>query len=184
MAFTQSDMDSEQFQYAIPSYEEYSPWPIEIYILSKMIETEKEITEESVDVFIERFMETEIIRSQSSEKKTEFESMAKSFAKDFISKTVNEMIQIIKQYAFTWDVYSLSVLFMEQIKELQIDTENYTFMKSYVELLYKTILSDPKDRPTIESIVDEIKTIFSSIKKEEYQSFVNHYTSHPDEMID
>ena len=79
----------------------------------------------------------------------------------------------LKKYSLTWDVYSISILFVILLRNLQIDIENYDFMKQYVDILNKTIFSDPRSRPPIKTIVEEIESIFKSIKKEEYQSFLN-----------
>ena len=46
-------------------------------------------------------------------------------------------------------------------------------MKQYMNVLLRTIFSDPTARPPIKTIVEEIESIFRSVKKEEYQSFLN-----------
>jgi len=85
----------------------------------------------------------------------------------------SQQIQDLKKYSLTWDVYSISILFTTLILKLQIDIDNYDFMKEYMNILLKTIFSDPISRPPIKTIVEKIESIFRSIKKEEYQSFLN-----------
>jgi hypothetical protein len=46
-------------------------------------------------------------------------------------------------------------------------------MKQYEDVLNKTIFSDPRNRPPIKTIVEEIESIFRTVKKEEYKSFLN-----------
>ena len=85
-----------------------------------------------------------------------------------------QQIKDLKKSALTWDVYSIAILFVTMLNNLQIDVENYDFMKQYMEILNETIFSDPTARPPIKTIVEKITAIFtSSIETDSYQSFLN-----------
>ena len=172
MAMTTSDIESDEiFQHLIPQYETYEPWSIEVFILSQQMNNEDNKTT-SIDMenIITKFTSSPFFtsyRQKSPEKIQEFENMIKS------NESQYQDTKELKKHSLTWDVYSISILFLTLLKQLQIDIENYDFMKQYVNLLNKTILSQPSDRPTIKAIVEEIQIIFSKITKEEYQSFLN-----------
>jgi hypothetical protein len=46
-------------------------------------------------------------------------------------------------------------------------------MKQYMEILNETIFSDPRSRRPIKTIVERIESIFTSVNRETYQSFLN-----------
>jgi hypothetical protein len=83
------------------------------------------------------------------------------------------MIEILKENVFSWDVYSICILFVTLLQELEIETSIYGFMKQYVDVLNKVIFSEPNNRPKIKDIVEEIERIFTTaINKEEYKLFL------------
>jgi hypothetical protein len=123
---------------------------------------------------VKKFISTKFFRE--NEKTQEFENNAQSFIEKLNNKknNKNELIKELKQYSLTWDVYSVAIFFIILLKEeLQIDIEKYEFMKQYVNILNKTIFSMPDARPTIKTIIEEIKTTFSSVKKNEYYHFLD-----------
>jgi hypothetical protein len=171
MAMTTTDVETDEiFQNLIPQYEEYEPWPIEIFILSHWFNNDN--TNENLEDIIKKFTSSHFFTSQQQnpEKIQEFENMLTQ-----IYRTIDkaEQIKELKKSALTWDVYSISILFVTLLGNLEIDIENYDFMKQYREILHKTIFSDPRARPPIKTIIKEIESIFTSIKTEEYQSFLN-----------
>jgi hypothetical protein len=173
MAFTKSDMDdNEIFMNLIPEYEDYSPWPIEIYILSNIL---NENPNENINEIIKKYISTEFFQKQNPEKVKEFENILNKYVEttQISNKPKNEIIEILKQNVFSWDVYSICILFVTLLQELEIETSIYGFMKQYVDVLNKVIFSEPSNRPQIKEIVDEIERIFTrSINKEEYKLFL------------
>ena len=174
MAFTKSDMDdNETFMNLIPEYEDYSPWPIEIYILSNIPSNPDENL--NINTIIKKYVSTEFFQKQNPEKVKEFENMLNKYVEttQISNKPKNEMIDALKQNAFSWDVYSTCVLFVTLLQEFEIETSIYGFMKQYVDVLNNVIFSEPNNRPQIKEIVEEIERIFTtSIKKEEYKLFL------------
>ena len=176
MAFTKSDMENNEiFMNLIPEYEDYSPWPIEIYILSNILSNSNENPNENINELIKRYISTEFFQKQNPEKVKEFENVLNQYVEttQISNKPKNEIIDILKQNVFSWDVYSVCILFVTLLQELEIDTSIYGFMKQYVDVLNKVIFSEPNNRPQIKEIVEEIERIFTtSINKEEYKLFL------------
>jgi hypothetical protein len=176
MAMTTTDIETDEiFQNLIPQYEDYEPWPVEVFILSHLLTNKdtNEGTNDNLENIIKQFTATHFftLLKQSQEKIQEFENMLKEIYTHTAEKS--QQIQSLKKSALTWDLYSISILFVTLLMKLQIDIENYDFMKQYMNLLLRTIFSDPITRPPIKTIVEEIESIFRTIKKEEYKSFLN-----------
>ena len=177
MAFTTEEIENiETFQSFIPAYEDYPAWPIEIFMLSKLIDAKTETcTEEMIMYIMQEFGLTSFFmdnQEQFKKKIDEFENNIAKFLQQFLSKTTNEIMNMVKQYATTWDTYAISIYMIHLINELQIP-QSYSFIKRYMETLYKVVLSDPGARPDITSITIEITDIFKGIDKQEYYAFVD-----------
>ena len=174
MAFTKSDMDdNEIFMNLIPEYEDYSPWPIEIHILSNIMSNPNE--NPNINEIINKYISTEFFQKQNPEKVKEFENILNKYVErtQISNKPKNEIIETLKQNVLSWDVYSICILFVTLLQELEIETSIYGFMKQYVDVLNNVIFSEPNNRPQIKEIVEEIERIFTtSIKKEEYKLFL------------
>ena len=175
MAITSTDVETDEiFNNLIPQYEDYEPWPIEIFILSHLLNSER--SDFNIEDIIKKFTSSHFFTSQTQqnpEKLQEFENMLKEIYTNVNTTDKEQHIKELKKTALTWDVYSIAILFVTLLRNLQIDIENYEFMKQYMNILNETIFSDPITRPSIKTIVEKIKTIFSSISKDIYQSFLN-----------
>jgi hypothetical protein len=175
MAMTTTDVDTDEiFHNLIPQYDEYEPWPIEIFILSHLLNNDT--TNENLEDIIKKFTSSHFFTShtkENPEKLQEFENMLKEIYKNMNTIDKEQQIKALKKSAVTWDVYSIAILFVTILTNLQIDVANYDFMKQYIEILNETIFSDSTDRPPIKTIVEKIKTIFTSVNTETYQSFLN-----------
>ena len=177
MAFTTQEIENnETFQSFIPAYEDYPAWPIEIFMLSRLIDakTETELfTEEIMMNIMQEFGRTSFItKNQNQFNMNEFNNNISNFLQQFLSKTANEIMNMVKQYATSWDTYSISIYMITLINELQIP-QSYSFIKKYMETLYKVVLSDPGARPDVNGIIIEITDIFKGIDKQEYYKFVD-----------
>lgn len=173
LAFTHTELNNNEiFMNLIPEYEDYSPWSFEIFILSKLISNNESPIE--MKQFVKTFISTEFFQKQNPEKVKEFENILNKYVEtELSSKPNNEIIEILKKSSLSWDIYSICILFMTLLQEFQIETTRYGFMKQYVDVLNKVIFSEPKNRPHIKEIIEEIEKIFTtSIKKEEYQLFL------------
>jgi len=170
-------------------YDTYSPWCIDIIILS-FIADKYANNIKNIDKFIEekiqnvgdikKHCENYVLNSDvfiknvfSKNEISAFLTQINTYVDGFVGKTwkmVND--ETIKNYK-TWDNYSIAIMNMKIISDIGIfDNQNAGFMKEYVQLLKDIILALPDKRKSLEDTAAQIKSIFGKIKKSEYESLI------------
>lgn len=72
------------------------------------------------------------------------------------------------KYHKSWDNYGVAVMILDMLRIMELHEEasnNFPFMKKYIELLTNIVLSMPDKRPTAEETSTEIKTIMSKLPR-------------------
>jgi hypothetical protein len=89
-----------------------------------------------------------------------------------VNKPSTEVISMLKTYMPSWDVYSIAVSFHIFLREFPTLCEKCNFIQTYINILNKTILSVPSERPNIQSIIEDIESAFNNISKTEYSQCI------------
>jgi len=74
------------------------------------------------------------------------------------------------KYHESWDNYGVAVMILDMLRIMELHEEasnNFPFMKKYIELLKNIVLSMPDKRPTAEETATEIKTIMSKLPRKD-----------------
>jgi serine/threonine protein kinase len=77
--------------------------------------------------------------------------------------------ELIK-YHKSWDNYGVAVMILDMLRIMELHEEasnNFPFMKQYIELLTNIVLSMPDKRPTAEETATEIKTVMSKLLRKD-----------------
>lgn len=74
------------------------------------------------------------------------------------------------KYHKSWDNYGVAVMFLDMLRIMELReqaTQNFPFMKKYIELLTNIVLSMPDKRPSAEETATEIRTIMSTLPRKD-----------------
>ena len=170
-------------------YDTYSPWCIDIIILS-FIADKYAHNIQNIDRFVEekiqnvgdikKHCENYVLKSNvfiknvfSKNEISAFLTQINTYVGGFVGKTWKMVSdETIKNYK-TWDNYSIATMNMKLISDIGIiDNQNSEFMKEYVQLLKDIILALPEKRKSLEDTAAQIKSIFGKIKKSDYESLI------------
>lgn len=169
---------------------EYAPWSIEICIISyilniigKGMETVEEILNlpaseellfECIDEYFEKNRGMEAICNQV--KCEDYKERLKSYFSNIIKnigfgkirwKTI---VDDLIQYNKTWDVYSLTVCYLQLFDQLKIEgNDDITFMRDFKNMLLDILLSVPSDRLDAKACTNKLKKI-QKVKKAELKA--------------
>ena len=137
------------------TYETYQPWCIDIIFLNYVINKRKIINnKQELEEIVKTYMDT-IFFNKCSKK---FKNIYKKECIKYLTKYINKSIPYIKRNIIknwkTWDIYSLSIIFIKLYK-----LHNYQD-NSFIELLFQSIHPNPDKRLNYNEIlktIDEIK---------------------------
>jgi len=164
-------------------YEKYPPWCIELVILSHItqhiVET-KPITEkidENDMTELKRICNTFITENDVFQVCTQPEINAfginlHQFISSYLGKTWEQLFQDLQKSYESWDNYSMSVIFLFHINDLLLTNAN-PIIDKYTAIM-KSIILAVSERPTIATIINELKTMANNIDKKNYKKLVNY----------
>jgi hypothetical protein len=123
LSFQQEELETETApDNLFPDYTEYKPWPIEVYLASRIANIKEQtnwetkiITREQMKEWIHEFTESSIFVQIASEERREL--LAIQFGTYFhpmINKTVKQLYENLIQTAKTWDVYGMCIHWLEK----------------------------------------------------------------------
>ena len=155
LAFTKKTLeDKEKSQELFPIYENYSGYPFEIYLLAHLQESTQSL---DIETLARNYTH---MTQQQQQQPIEINHVA--------YKTSEEEL---KSYYKTWDVYAINEYIYSFMTENQIPF-NIPFMTSYKELLISYLKANPRDREPIPVFEEKIKSIFKTVSKLDYKTFV------------
>jgi hypothetical protein len=190
MGFTKDQLDvPEKMENLFPPYEDSDVWPIEVFVISRLLninesadeqnQTEPFFTEQMANDFIQQYTQMSLFSNSTATtlqtKKDEFITNMQMYFQPLHNKPNKDVIEALKQTVLSWDVFSLTTIFLNIFRELEIDTlkETHGFIQKYSAVLEEYNLFDPIKRPSIETVLQKIQTVFQSISIEEYRAFLN-----------
>jgi hypothetical protein len=151
----------------------YTLKPLEVYVLFYLIKNnENTLSYSSIDSICDFFVENHPIVSFFSlqYKKQLFQTCCNSLKK-YINESKSVIIDKIIQYSYTWDNYSLSLLYMYFVCHINKTLSlNDCFFTNFYILLNKNIHPDPLKRETLRNTIDQFNALFETFTD---WSFVN-----------
>jgi serine/threonine protein kinase len=161
LSFTKMDIDNallhpEKLSSFFYNDESYSPWPIEVRLISFIALNMTSYQDKNIDeLFVQNYFNDfngfvdEFTKSQSSdiifdseEEKTEFKDQMNEYFQSFKFKTIKELVHDLMQTWRTWDNYSISVMYKSYL-----DGADYLLKDPYITkyhtLLKNNILATP-----------------------------------------
>jgi hypothetical protein len=149
LAFTKTTIESqEESNDLFPIYENNPSWPIEVFLLSHLIETPEKSIEELAPLF-----------NNPTKQITNIETIKYKGLLD------------LKQSVLSWDTYSINQLIYSFLTTSKIPF-NIPFMRTYIELITKELTAEPNERSQIPSLQSKIRDIFKAVPKKEYLDFL------------
>jgi len=187
-------INKTQKMFGVVNCEWYNPWCIEIILLSKVSHMIRQLSNKT-EIVVEQIIEDrniQLLKESCDEyinKRAIFEMSL--FDKDEINtyrKNLNDFIEGLKKKKWveiweilqntheSWDNYSLSVLFVNELNVLGLlDNKQNLFIKPYANELKKILLSDISKRPKAEETKIEIYKIFQTINKSLYNKSIDEF---------
>jgi serine/threonine protein kinase len=155
-------------------YTKYGPWCIDIVFLSYMVnEVGKDwqtqlITTNNIKQILDEFFKINPINTKLliEDERNKWKSKLENYFNVFINKPWNILYDELIKYCFTWDNYSITVMYLFMIHELELITySSNTFLNDYINLLKNNIMSIPNERTTPTIFKNKILKIFNSIQR-------------------
>jgi serine/threonine protein kinase len=152
-------------------YADYAPWCIDIVFLCFMAnEKGKEwqtqiISQDDINFVLNDYFKKNygVIDLLLPEEQIKWKSELQIFFNSYINRPWNELYMELLKYRFTWDNYSLSILFLFMFEELEIIRyiDEFPILRKYRELLKTNMTQLPNKR----MIPTEVKTTLLSLFK-------------------
>jgi len=161
LSFTKTTLDKEESDELFPTYNNYTEWPFEIYLLSHIIENPNN-TNDQLEEIANSY--ADMTQLQQPPNTTIYQNKDPQTLKTELKSTYT-----------TWDVFAITQIIYTFMTEHQIPIDQ-PFMKSYNDLLLSYLTAEPKQRPTITQLQQNIQNIFQSVPKNEYLSFLSSLT--------
>jgi len=183
LSFKIEDLKTEM-ENLFPNYEEYSPWPIEVYLASQIANAKEQkqdlettiIEKEEMENWIATFTESPIYQRIASEERRELiKIQLTQYLQPIIKKSLKTLYENLIESAKTWDTYSMCILWLDTfiLLELNEKIQEYNFIRDFTELMKTIVYANPNARPSIEYIENAIYEIFLQISNEKYQKFLS-----------
>ena len=149
----------------INKLDDYTYRPLEINVLFYLIKNNFHTISYS---FIEEICETyvanlQILKFFSVKYKESYKNSCIETLKKYINKSKNEIIEDILTYYDTWDVFSVSVLYLHIFCTFSnIFSLKQTFINKIILVLSKNIHPDPAKRNSLENVLEQYNIFFDN----------------------
>lgn len=142
--------------------------PVEFHFISYMLQHQKSgLSQYNIHTLVENIYDTYVKPLLKPLNNTELYSKMIDEAKEYYSKYANKSVKSIWsdmcQHFFTWDNYSLSIVYLKILIGLytHVKIEN-NFLNQFIHLLVCNIHPNPYNRKTIEETLNTFDTIVYS----------------------
>jgi len=140
---------------------DYTIWPLEVHIINYILH-KGTLTKQAIDTTIIKYMENNnIFIGFSHEFKSKFIITASNFFYKFINLKSSDIINKLLQYYNTWDIYSLSIMYIKLLNKLfKKGYFKNSFLISFSELIVENISPIPGNRLTPNDVLEKYINIF------------------------
>ena len=141
---------------------EYFVWALEIHVINYLIhETERNLTIKDVDIISESFVSSNVALDLFSiDFVNDYLIKTKSYLKKYVNMEKSEAIQKLLETRWSWDLYSLSIMYLRIIYALFSSKKENIFIKNIIELMKTNISPDFNERLNIKDTRERFYDIF------------------------
>jgi len=136
---------------------------LDINIISFIInETNDVLTEDdAISIGELTAISNKVLSQLSEEYRQDYQERCVELCKKHVGKNRDEVVYDLLSHCFTWDNYSISIMFINILTTLFPDKANRnTLITLFIEILIKNIDPDPTKRLTIEETRKQFEDIF------------------------
>jgi serine/threonine protein kinase len=142
---------------------EYKPWCIEIHIICFILhnidekDLDKQISLHYLNDVVDDFLKENTFFKYFNESEVfkHYGNTLKDFLKQYSELSYNDLISELIKYNYSWDNYSLAVIFLYFIVKLKSDS-----VKPLFKLLKEIIFTTPDARITIKETIERVTDIY------------------------
>jgi hypothetical protein len=164
-SFVKTDLTEDFLSKMINSTNNYALKPIEVHVLFYIFNTDIEsLSYSTIEEISNNFVNNVTIFTLFSiSYKQKYKENCISYLKKYINKTKNEIVNDILSFNYTWDNYSLSVIFLYIIGNcIHSFSLKDTILNKLLLLLNKYISPDPSKRENIDYCIKKFEYILSN----------------------
>ena len=165
-----SPMENAFYSY----YTEYAPWCIDIIFLSYMVrQVGKDwqtitITTNNIKNVLDDFFKNNPINTKLliQDERNIWKTKLMNYFNQFVNKPWQTLYDELIKYCFTWDNYSITVMYLFLFYELEL--KNYLssdILNNYLELLKTNMMTTPNERTTATILKKKILKLFKSVHR-------------------
>ena len=168
------DVTKPMESYFYSYYTKYGPWCIDIIFLSYMVNEvgkdwkTKSITANNIKIIINDFFENNPINTKLliQDERNIWKTKLINYFNVFINKPWKTLYDELVKYCFTWDNYSIIVMYLFLFYDLElIKHSSNTFLNDYINLLKTNMMTTPNERTTPTILKQKILKLFKSIQR-------------------
>ena len=144
---------------------DYKPWCFEIHIISFILRNidESDIDQQISLSFLNKVIDDFLVKNtifkyfKESDRYKQYRNTLKDFLNQYSELSYSDLISELIKYNYSWDNYSLAMIFFYFIYKTNIHTNN---MKHLLKLLNEIIFSIPDKRFTIKETIERVTDIY------------------------
>ena len=174
------NMESAWEQY-FPEFDQYSPWCIDIYLLSKLatIKEKQEgstLNKQMILKWCEEYMnhpKSIYNKIMNMEKREEYLLNLETHFGGYTS--IKSLFEYLIEKSRTWDLHSVCILYLRIAIDAKITRfmEEYDFIQKTIDVLKSVVYSMPDARPQMEYIEKSLLDIHDKIPVEKLNEYLN-----------
>lgn len=141
---------------------EYFVWALEIHVINYLLhETENSLTKKDIDIISESFVSSNAALDLFSvDFVNKYLSKTKSYLKKYVNMPKETAIQKLLETRWSWDLYSLSIMYLRIIFALFSSKKENIFIKNIIGVLKTNINPDFNDRIDVKKARENFYDIF------------------------
>jgi serine/threonine protein kinase len=161
---------------------DYAPWCIDICFLTYICNLVEDPIQEKIlinnieNIMQDFFIKNETVKEILSEvEKSNYKTELMKYFMMFENKPWIELIKELLNYKYTWDNYSLCVIYLyvlkylsDTSKKINSNNENLKVLDEYKKIITQQVISIPSKRLSSIQLKDSLKTLFKNINRKDH----------------
>jgi hypothetical protein len=152
---------------------EYNERPLEIHLLSFMITNKlKSLSINNIEFVINSVAKHSIIHNFNSTIISEFVSSSMKYFEKYVNKSYEEILHDILKHSNTWDIYALSLMYLDILSSLYNKLTNTNKQNKFIILFMKLLVNNlhfhPEKRHSPQITLTYFKIMLESIGPSSY----------------
>ncbi len=155
---------------------EYLEWPIELHLLSYLHSNQlTNLSLYNIEQVIDDVLNHHsILRTFGDSVVQSFRTEAQTYFKKYANRSYNTLLHEWFEYAYTWDIYALNMLYLRILLGLQQTiSENTPFIEKFMNFLVCNIHTNPSKRTQVQTIRMQFEDCLKTIKIDDYKTLIN-----------